>query len=168
MTSANEKKSVVDASSGERCPDWDPRNAEVQIDQIRAYDHMRETCPVAYSDYLGWSLFQHADIMQVLTDHETFSNVVSWHPSVPNGMDPPQHTVYRRMIDPYFTQGFAAAAVCFLCHQALRLASAPPDVLFAGIIDHHLRTITQTGEARDRKSLYIERSAWGASSGKIK
>lgn len=104
MTSANGKKSVVDASSGERCSDWDPRSAEVQIDQIHAYDHMRKTCPVAYSDYLGWSLFRHADILQVLTDHETFSNVVSQHPSVPNGMDPPQHTVYRRMIDPYFTQ----------------------------------------------------------------
>ena len=104
MTSADEKKSVVHASSGECCPDWDPRSAEVQIDQIRAYDHMRETCPVAYSDYLGWSLFRHADILQVLTDHETFSNVVSRHPSVPNGMDPPQHTVYRRLIDPYFTR----------------------------------------------------------------
>lgn len=104
MISANGKKSVVDASPGERCPDWDPRSAEVQIDQIRTYDHMRETYPVAYSDYLGWSLFRHADILQVLTDHETFSNVVSRHPSVPNGMDPPQHTVYRRMIDPYFTQ----------------------------------------------------------------
>lgn len=104
MISANGKKSVVDASSDERCRDWDPRSAEVQIDQIRAYDHMRETCPVAYSDYLGWSFFRHADILQILTDHETFSNVVSRHPSVPNGMDPPQHTVYRRMIDPYFTQ----------------------------------------------------------------
>ena len=104
MISANGKKSDVDASLAERRPDWDPRSSEVQIDQIRAYDHMRETCPVAYSDYLGWSLFRHADILQVLTDHETFSNVVSRHPAVPNGMDPPQHTVYRRMIDPYFTR----------------------------------------------------------------
>ncbi len=43
MPSANGKKSVVDASSGERCSDWDPRSAEVQIDQIHAYDHMRKT-----------------------------------------------------------------------------------------------------------------------------
>ncbi|MBV2186884.1 MAG: cytochrome P450, partial [Rhizobium sp.] len=92
------------ATLAERCPDWDPRSGEVQKDQIRAYDHMRETCPVAYSDYLGWSLFRHADILRVLTDHEMFSNIVSRHPAVPNGMDPPQHTVYRRMIDPYFTQ----------------------------------------------------------------
>jgi cytochrome P450 len=65
---------------------------------------MRDTCPVAYSDYLGWSLFRHADILRVLNDHDTFSNVVSRHISVPNGMDPPEHTGYRRMIEPYFTK----------------------------------------------------------------
>lgn len=90
--------------SGEPCIDWDPRSLEVLANQIRAYDHMRETCPVAFSDYLGWSLFCHADILQVLTNHETFSNVVSRHPSVPNGMDPPEHTGYRRMIEPYFAR----------------------------------------------------------------
>ncbi len=83
-------------------PEWDPRSLEVLADQIGAYDRMRETCPVAYSDYLGWSLFRHQDVLQVLGDHETFSNVVSRHPSVPNGMDPPEHTLYRRMIEPYF------------------------------------------------------------------
>ena len=82
--------------------DWDPRSPDIQRDQIDAYDRMRETCPVAYSDYLGWSLFRHEDVLRVLGDHETFSNAVSRHPSVPNGMDPPQHTLYRRMIEPYF------------------------------------------------------------------
>lgn len=101
---AREVREARDAgpSAGE-CPvDWDPRSPEVQRDQIRAYDRMRETCPVAYSDYLGWSLFRHDDVLRTLEDHETFSNVVSRHPSVPNGMDPPQHTLYRGMIEPYF------------------------------------------------------------------
>jgi len=85
------------------CPvDWDPRSPEVQRDQISAYDRMRKECPVAHSDYLGWSLFRHADVLRVLGDHETFSNQVSRHPSVPNGMDPPEHTLYRDMIEPYF------------------------------------------------------------------
>lgn len=83
-------------------PDWDPRSQAVLADQIRAYDDMRQRCPVARSDYLGWSLFRHDDVMRVLLDHQTFSNVVSKHPSVPNGMDPPQHTGYRRLIEPYF------------------------------------------------------------------
>jgi hypothetical protein len=63
---------------------------------------MRERCPVAYSDFLGWSLFRHEDITRVLNDPGTFSNAVSRHLSVPNGMDPPEHTKYRRIIESYF------------------------------------------------------------------
>lgn len=69
--------------------DWNPRSEEVLQDQKTAYDRMREHCPVAYSEFMRWSLFRHADVMRVLTDHETFSNAVSSHLSVPNGMDPP-------------------------------------------------------------------------------
>ena len=83
--------------SDPRKPDWDPRSAEVLRDQRAAYDAMRERCPVAWSDYLQWSLFRHEDIVRVLHDHETFSSVASRHLSVPNGMDPPEHTVYRRV-----------------------------------------------------------------------
>jgi cytochrome P450 len=41
--------------------------------------------------------------MRALEDHATFSNVVSKHRSVPNGMDPHQHTSYRRVIEPFFS-----------------------------------------------------------------
>jgi len=83
-------------------PDWDPRAPAVQRDQIAAYDELRRRCPVAYSEYLHWSLFRHQDVVRVLNDHECFGNAVSGHLSVPNGMDPPQHTVYRRIVEPYF------------------------------------------------------------------
>lgn len=82
--------------------DWDPTSDAVLRDQRAAYDEMRERCPVAYSDFLGWSLFRHEDIVRVLNDPDTFSNAVSRHLSVPNGMDPPEHTEYRRIIEPYF------------------------------------------------------------------
>jgi cytochrome P450 len=82
--------------------DWDPKSDAVLRDQRAAYDKMRERCPVAYSDFLGWSLFRHEDIVRVLNDPDTFSNAVSRHLSVPNGMDPPEHTEYRRIIEPYF------------------------------------------------------------------
>ena len=88
--------------SDERKPDWDPRSAEVLCDQRAAYDAMRERCPVAWSDYLQWSLFRHEDVVRALHDHETFSSAASRHLSVPNGMDPPEHTVYRRLVEPYF------------------------------------------------------------------
>lgn len=83
-------------------PDWDPRSEDVLRDQRAAYDEMRERCPVAYSEFMQWSLFRHEDIVRVLHDHETFSNAVSRHLSIPNGMDPPEHTAYRRIIEPYF------------------------------------------------------------------
>ena len=86
-----------------RLPDWDHRSEVVLDDQIAAYDEMRQRCPVAHSDYMNWSLFRHGDVKRALDDHETFSSAVSSHLSVPNGMDPPEHTEYRRIVDRYFT-----------------------------------------------------------------
>ncbi|TFH87688.1 cytochrome P450 [Billgrantia azerbaijanica] len=88
--------------SDSRRQDWDPRAESVLEDQIAAYDALRSRCPVAYSDYLQWSLLRHADVRRVLEDHETFSNAASRHLSVPNAMDPPEHTRFRRLIEPYF------------------------------------------------------------------
>ncbi|WP_447044117.1 cytochrome P450 [Vreelandella sp. H-I2] len=88
--------------SGTIQQDWDPRAESVLNDQISAYDEMRGRCPVAFSDYLQWSIFQHEDVMRVLNDHEAFSNAASRHLSVPNAMDPPEHTQFRQLIEPYF------------------------------------------------------------------
>lgn len=89
-------------------PDWDPRNPSVLRDQRLAYDDMRERCPVAHSDFLGWSLFRHEDIAGVLADPETYSSA-SKHRAVPNGMDGPDHSRYRRVLEPYFTPERMAA-----------------------------------------------------------
>ena len=83
--------------------DWDPRDQSVPGNQISVYDEMRHRCPVAWSDYLNWSLFRHADVVRVLEAHDSFSNAVSSHLSVPNGMDPPEHGLYRKVIEPYFS-----------------------------------------------------------------
>lgn len=91
---------IVDDKPG---TDWQPRSDTVLDDQIAAYDAMRRRCPVAHSEYLHWSLFRHDDVLRVLLDHETFGSAVSRHLSVPNGMDPPVHTPYRRMIESYFS-----------------------------------------------------------------
>jgi len=83
-------------------PQWDPRSEAVQQDQIAAYDAMRRSTTLAYSPYGYTSVFHHADVLRVVEDHETFSSAVSRFPSVPNGMDPPEHTPFRRLIEPYF------------------------------------------------------------------
>lgn len=85
----------------DRHSDWDPYSSNGG-DQLATYDRLREECPVAYSDSIGWSLFRHEDIVMALEDHATFSNRVSAHVAIPNGMDPPLHTRYRQLIDPYF------------------------------------------------------------------
>jgi cytochrome P450 len=64
---------------------------------------------VAYSEFLGWSVFHHSDTVRILNAPETFSNAVSSHLNVPNGMDPPEHTKFRRIIDAYFTDELVGA-----------------------------------------------------------
>ena len=83
-------------------PAWDSRSPAVLENQVAAYDLMRARCPVAHDESLGWSLFRHADVLRVALDHRTFSNEVSRHVQVPNGMDPPEHTAYRAIVDRYF------------------------------------------------------------------
>lgn len=88
-------------------PDRDPRSddaadAHDADDAHAVLDRLRERrCPVS-SEPLQWSLLAHEDVVRALHDPATFSNAVSRHPAVPNGMDPPEHTAYRRLIDPYF------------------------------------------------------------------
>lgn len=89
--------------------DWDPQAATEQQGQLPAYDEMRARCPVAHDQHQHWTLFRHQDVMRVLQDHQSFSNAVSVHLSVPNGMDPPEHTHYRRLIEPYFDAETMAA-----------------------------------------------------------
>ena len=81
--------------------DWNPRDASILEDQRRAYDEMRERCPVAHSEFLGWSLFRHEDIATVLADPKTYSNV-SRFLAIPNGMDPPVHSRYREALAAFF------------------------------------------------------------------
>ncbi len=81
--------------------DWDPRDASVLKDQRAAYDQMRERCPVAHSEFMGWSVFRHEDVEAILVDPATYSSA-SRHVAVPNGMDPPEHTRHRAALAPQF------------------------------------------------------------------
>ena len=107
-------------------PDWDPRSEAVLSDQMATYDDMRHRCPVAHSGYGYTSLFRHEDVMRVLQDHETFSSAASRFPSVPNGMDPPEHTMYRRLIEPYFSPEQMDAFAPECRDVAVRLVQALP------------------------------------------
>ncbi len=98
--------------------DWSLHAPAVQQDPITAYDDLRERLGVAFSDTLHWSVLRHADVLRTLQEHATFSNAVSTHVAVPNGMDPPEHTAYRAAIAPFFTAE-KVAAFAPVCQKVL-------------------------------------------------
>lgn len=78
---------------------WNPASADVLARPVETTDSLRERCPVAHSPQMGWSLLRHADVLRAVNDPTTYSSCVSAHRAVPNGMDPPQHTAYRRALE---------------------------------------------------------------------
>ena len=89
--------------------DWNPRGPRVRRDPLAAYDALRSHCPVAHGPDGAWTLFSHADVTATALDHTTFSNAVSRHLQVPNGLDGAVHTAYRAVVDRYFTPERMAA-----------------------------------------------------------
>ena len=75
------------------------------VDHLQAFDDSRSRCPIAVNARLGIAVLSHAEVVRILDDPETFSSAVSaHHAAVPNGFDPPKHTMYRELINRYFTQ----------------------------------------------------------------
>jgi cytochrome P450 len=91
-------------------PDFDPLKPE-DFDSAHAdYTRLREHCPVAHADAWGgfWALMRYADVKRAASDPLTYitskQNVV---PKVaftgrrpPLHLDPPDHTPYRRALNP--------------------------------------------------------------------
>ncbi|GEL94490.1 cytochrome P450 [Cellulomonas composti] len=107
--------------------DWNPRGPRVRRGPLVAYDALRTHCPVALGPDGAWTLFTHADVTAAASDHETYSNAVSAHLQVPNGLDGPTHTAYRAVIERFFTRE-RMAALAPVVEQVARdvVASAVP------------------------------------------
>jgi len=83
-------------------------------DQLR---RARQACPVAHSDRAGgfWLLTRAGDVDKILRDPRRFSSAdgltIQRHPDAPLkpplDVDPPLHTEFRRLLNPYF----AASAI---------------------------------------------------------
>jgi cytochrome P450 len=101
----------LSTTSGPRTGDWDPLAPEVVDHQQYAHDQVRDRCPVAWSEFLGWSLFKYEDVIAAVRDPGTFSNRVPSSPmlelgsvpSIPLQLDPPEHTPYKRFLISYFS-----------------------------------------------------------------
>jgi cytochrome P450 len=82
-------------------PDWEPLSEASLLDQRGTYDRQRAACPVARSPR-GVTLFRHADVVAAAADPATYSSVATSFRQVPNSLDPPEHTNFRAVIDPFF------------------------------------------------------------------
>ncbi|ARK29933.1 cytochrome P450 [Halalkalibacter krulwichiae] len=94
--------------------DFDPKAPESFTSAHDLYKEMRSKCPVAHSNEWGgfWALSKYEDVVGVLKDYETYTtSVQNVVPKVaftgrrpPLHFDPPEHTVYRRLINQFFTK----------------------------------------------------------------
>jgi|HigsolmetaAR203D_1030402.scaffolds.fasta_scaffold00226_15 cytochrome P450 len=94
--------------------DFDPTEPETFTSAAELYSELRQRCPVAHSNTYGgfWALFKYEDVVKALEDYPTFTTSVQ--NAVPNfaftgvrpplHLDPPDHSVYRRIINPFFTR----------------------------------------------------------------
>ncbi|MFD4468525.1 cytochrome P450 [Rhodococcus sp. NPDC058505] len=112
--------------TGTREPDWQPRSDAVQSDQLASYDAMRARCPIAYDGNDSWTVFGHADTVAIADDPGTYSNEVSRHLQIPNGLDGERHRSLRRIVDGYFTGDRIAAFEPMLRTICAGLVSALP------------------------------------------
>jgi len=95
-----------------RPDDFDPLAPETFTSAHALYKEMRQSCPVAHSNEWNgfWSLLRYHDVVAVLKDWENFTTTVqNVVPKVaftgrrpPLHFDPPEHTVYRRVLNPFF------------------------------------------------------------------
>ncbi len=84
--------------------DWKPLEEATLKDQRKAFDKMREQCPVAHSNVLGWSVLRHEDIAAVQADRESFINVSQFPAIVPNGLNPPEHSSWYSALATFFSK----------------------------------------------------------------
>lgn len=92
--------------------DFDPTAPECVRDPHAMYRDLRARCPVAHSDAYGgfWTVSRWADIERVVTTPEVFSSrhgiIVPRNPASgrrpPMHYDPPEHTAFRKAINPAF------------------------------------------------------------------
>ncbi|HWU02930.1 MAG TPA: cytochrome P450 [Novosphingobium sp.] len=90
--------------------DFDPETPEDFDSPHAEYARLRRQCPVAHTDGLGgfWALTRYEDVKKAASDYQHFStSVQNVVPKVaftgrrpPLHLDPPEHTPYRRALNP--------------------------------------------------------------------
>ena len=94
--------------------DFDPLAKETFTSAHEEYSRLRRECPVAHSTAFNgfWSFFRYQDVVEVLRQPGLFiTSVQNVVPKVaftgrrpPLHFDPPEHTPYRRALNPFFAE----------------------------------------------------------------
>jgi cytochrome P450 len=91
----------------------DFRSPEFLKDPLEAFAGTRARCPVGWSEANGsWSVTDYEDVYKVLRQHETYSsesyvNRNEGPPLLVLGQDPPIHSKYRRLLNPWLSPAVA-------------------------------------------------------------
>lgn len=95
-------------------PDWDPLAPDVVADPVTVQRRLREHCPVAWTERHGgfWSLFRYADIVAATKDPGSFAQGRPQRgtPRPPLEVNPPLHSTYRQLLNPYFDRAAVLAS----------------------------------------------------------
>jgi cytochrome P450 len=93
--------------------DFEPAEEEIFGSALETHAELRQTCPVAHSSAWNgfWSLLKYDDVVGALRDSSTFiTSVQNVVPKLaftgrrpPLHLDPPEHTPYRKAINPFFS-----------------------------------------------------------------
>ena len=117
--------------------EFDLTPAEFLEHEFETYDLLRKHLPIARSECArslapgsvpgGWVLTRYDDGCEVLSNPQDFSNQLSQYPVrawIPQAVDPPMHTSYRRILNPWFTAEAMAKLEPHLQQYAEELADA--------------------------------------------
>lgn len=114
---------------------WSPFKPDIIEDPANGHQHLLRECPVHHCEEFDppfYTLSRYADVEEALRDIETYSSHWGQGPrfTEPAGMlsDPPQHTVYRKLIQ----QAFTPKAVEALRPQVEALTDSLIDDILAG------------------------------------
>ncbi len=99
-------------------PDLNPLAPETFDSPYAIYADLRKRCPVAHADAWNgfWALTRYEDVREAATDYRTFTTTVqNVIPKVaftgrrpPLHLDPPDHTVYRKALNPLLSDANVA------------------------------------------------------------
>ena len=96
--------------------DWTPEDIDPEIGPYTTLSELRGQCPMAWTnDGSGyWTVTRYEDVTGIARDTARFSNVPR-HPRIgtvytpPLEADRPDHTPFRRALNPFFTKEYLAA-----------------------------------------------------------